>query len=146
MAITNLAVNPGDEISASVWVVPGQGHFVSIENLDTFQTAVINVPQPAGYPLLGNTIEWVVERPGINNVTSNLLDYRGITFRNCIALTYATQNGPITVYSPGNGQANQLWSLKMTTDGQYGSPTLSNFVVNYIDPATQDSESFVSAP
>jgi hypothetical protein len=78
--ISNFQVNPGDEVWA--WVRHGYDYVQNrvdgsfwLENLTagtyTFQTEA----PPAGSNFLGNSAEWVMERPSLNGKLTDLSDY-----------------------------------------------------------------------
>jgi hypothetical protein len=65
----SMAINPGDLVLAEVWYTTAapNGH-AFIEDYTSQQSASIGFSQPlgsSGSAYLGNTVEWVVERPGL---------------------------------------------------------------------------------
>ena len=75
MRITNLPVAPGDAML--VWMVangPTTGEAI-IVNQTTGQAAILSMTAPPGYALKGDSAEWIVERPSINNANSTLTNY-----------------------------------------------------------------------
>jgi hypothetical protein len=74
--VTNLVVSPGDLISDSVFIAADASKHLSIENLTTRKSVALAMTPPHGTELVGNSIEWIVERPTINNAAlSKLTNY-----------------------------------------------------------------------
>jgi hypothetical protein len=75
-----MAINPGDLVLAEVWYTTAapSGH-AFIEDSTSQQSASIGFSQPLGSngsAYLGNTVEWVVERPGlVGGGIENLANY-----------------------------------------------------------------------
>ena len=89
-----------------VWnVSPTQG-YAYILNYNTNQAVEIGLTPPSGTSLIGNTAEWVVERPGVNGGLANLTNYVIDYFSACYAYTFAG-----TEYTPGSPSALQLTML-----------------------------------
>jgi hypothetical protein len=87
--ITNLAVAPGDAISAMVrylGISNGLGlGTATLTNLTTGSSATVQFSAPSGTTLQGNCAEWILERPGINGSLASLPEYGHVTFSDCIA-------------------------------------------------------------
>ena len=74
--VTNLAVSPGDLMSVSAFIAADASKHLSIENLTTRKSVSLAMTPPRGTELVGNSIEWIVERPTINNAAlSKLTNY-----------------------------------------------------------------------
>ncbi len=64
--ISTLPVAPGDDVYVAVWNTSAtQGH-VYFVNYTTNQAVEGTLTPPPGTALVGNSVEWVVERPGVN--------------------------------------------------------------------------------
>ena len=75
MRLTNLPVAAGDAML--VWMVangPTTGEAI-IVNETTGQVAVMSMTAPPGVALKGDSAEWIVERPTVNNATSTMTNY-----------------------------------------------------------------------
>jgi len=106
MQIANLPVNAGDDIVVEVWSTSAtQGH-VYFANLNTGQNASLSIAAPAGTRLVGNSAEWVVERPSVNGRIATLTNYITDYLSDCLAYT---QNGEVLY--PGSASATQLIML-----------------------------------
>lgn len=75
VTIQNMPVQPGDEIYFAVWALsPTQGA-AFIVNDNTGQSAGFTIDPPAGTKLIGNSAEFITERPEVNNKLANLARY-----------------------------------------------------------------------
>jgi hypothetical protein len=63
--ISNLPVVPGDELFVEVWHTSSTQGYAYIENLSTNPASAVEVgfTAPSGTTLLGNSAEWVTEKP-----------------------------------------------------------------------------------
>jgi hypothetical protein len=106
MRITNLPVAPGDDLFIEVWntsATEGNAYFV---NYRTNQAGTIQFSAPPGTTLVGNSAEWVVERPGVSGGLSTLANYVSDYLSNCYATTWNKVS-----YAPGSSSAMQLTML-----------------------------------
>lgn len=105
--ITNLPVYAGDSLSVEVWVTSATEGWVWMTDQTTGQYAVIDYPAPAGIHLVGNSAEWVVERPSVGGSLSTLANYGSDYFSTGgLAETFDK-----TVYYPGT-IGNFIYSMK----------------------------------
>jgi hypothetical protein len=82
IAISNFPVAPGDEISAAI-CTSGAGATTAtafIANQSSGEATSFKFYAPTGTQLVGNSAEWVVERPDINGVRTQLADYGSVFF------------------------------------------------------------------
>jgi hypothetical protein len=126
--INNLAVRPGDRINVAVFTSDGTHRFVSIENASTFQTLTLDMTPPSGTALVGNSVEWVVERPEINGVLTNLAYYGSIAMQS-IYVWYPSPNGTPQANYPGSAPSGTIYTINMIS----GSTILSAPSVSPID-------------
>ena len=74
--VTNLTVEAGDIVTVSAAATPAQNRFeVNYANWSTRQSMDLLMTPPPGTHLVGNCIEWIVERPDIDGATSNLTPF-----------------------------------------------------------------------
>jgi hypothetical protein len=74
--VSNLPVSGGDLMSISVFIASDGGKHLSVENLTAQKSVSLAMQPPPGTKLIGNSIEWIVERPTIDNkVLSELTDF-----------------------------------------------------------------------
>ncbi len=75
VAITNLPTAPGDDMYVQVYsTTPTTGH-AYILNYSKNQAVSLTFKAPAGTVLVGNSAEWIVERPGIGGGLATLTNY-----------------------------------------------------------------------
>lgn len=116
--IGGFAVSPGDDIWIEVWnTSPTQG-YAYIVNESTGQALNLSFVAPSGTQLVGNTAEWVVERPTINGSYATLAVYASDYFSNCYADTYSGVE-----YTPGSASA-QLVTMLANNSAPTSYPTL----------------------
>jgi hypothetical protein len=128
IAIQNMTVRPGDKIDVAVFTSDGTHRFVSIENASTFQTFTLDMSPPAGTTLLGNSVEWVVERPEINGVLTNLAHYGSLAMQS-IYVWYQSPGGAPQANYPGDAPSGTIYTINMVS----GSNILSAPSVSPID-------------
>ena len=82
---------PGDEMFVEVWnnsATVGSAYLVNV----TQQKAVsLSFDAPSGTKLVGNSAEWIMERPTVNGSFANLTNYVACPFDACYA--YGSING-----------------------------------------------------
>lgn len=87
VAIPNFPVGAGDEITCLICTT-GAGATtaaVFIANQSSGAATSFTIHAPKGTQLVGNSAEWVVERPEVNGVLSSLADYGSVFFFNADA-------------------------------------------------------------
>lgn len=91
-------VSPGDDIWVEVWNTSSTQGYFYIFNYATGQAVSLSFPPPPGTRLIGNTAEWVIERPTLpNGNLSSLAAYGSEYFSYCEAETYNS-----AVYTPSS--------------------------------------------
>jgi hypothetical protein len=77
--ISGFAVSPGDDMFVEVWNTSPIVGYAYLENINTGQTVEYQLTPPSGTSLIGNSAEWVVERPsvggGLATLSAYALDY-----------------------------------------------------------------------
>ncbi len=73
--ITNFPVAPGEAMLVVVQATSATTANATFVDLQSNQYTVIGFAAPAGTSLKGDSAEWIVERPSINNVLGHLADY-----------------------------------------------------------------------
>jgi len=121
MRLTNLPVSPGDAML--VWMIangPTTGEAIII-NETTGQVAVMNMTAPVGVKLKGDSAEWIVERPSLNNVPATMTNYVQAWMSNETAAVIGNpQNGDF-----GSPPAGATAFLVTMLDGN-GGPVISS--------------------
>jgi hypothetical protein len=101
--ISNFPIAPGDDLYIEVWNTTATQGYAYITNYSTNKSVTLGFTAPAGTKLVGNSAEWVIERPGINGSQSNLANYVSDYFSNCLASTWSHVS-----YNLSNASALQL--------------------------------------
>ena len=120
--ITNLTVNPGDLISVLI-CTQGAGSTsagIYFANLSSGVATSYTITAPAGTKLVGNSAEWIVETPGINNVLAPMPDYGEVFFSNCEA---GLSNGTTVNGGTGNN-INLVQNGQTLSTGTLITPTI----------------------
>jgi hypothetical protein len=94
--VTSVPVAPGDDIFVEVWHTSATQGYAYLVNLNTNQYFDIGFSAYPGYGLIGNSAEWVVERPSVGGSLATLTKYTDDLFWDCGAYT---EN--YTFYDPG---------------------------------------------
>ena len=85
--ISSLPVTPGDDIFVEVWHTSSTQGYAYIVNENTGQYVDIGFTAYPGHPLVGNSAEWVVERPSVGGSLATLSDYTDVPFWSAYAYT-----------------------------------------------------------
>lgn len=104
--ISNLPVSPGDDLFVEVWHTSATQGYAYLVNYNTNQAVEVGFTAPSGTKLVGNSAEWVVERPGVSGGLATLTNYISDVFWDCYAYT---EN--YTTYTPGSSGALYLTML-----------------------------------
>jgi len=73
--ITNLPIAPGDDYFVEVWNTSSTAGHAYLVNRNLNEYVIINFSAPSGTKLVGNSAEWVVERPGVDGSLATLTNY-----------------------------------------------------------------------
>ena len=101
--ITSLPVTAGDDMYVEVWSTSSTQGYAYVVNYDTNQAVVIGMSAPSGVHLVGNSAEWIVERPSIGGGLATLTNYIYDYFSSGDAMTFGG-----TYYPPSSGGAIQV--------------------------------------
>lgn len=86
--ITNLGIAPGDDYFVEVWSTSNTVGHAYLVNRNTNTAVSITFGAPAGTHLVGNTAEWVVERPTVGGAFATLTNYIADPFWYAYAETF----------------------------------------------------------
>jgi Peptidase A4 family len=130
--LTEFAVNPGDDMYVETWATsPTQG-YVFISDMTLSLHASYSLTPNGGPGLIGNTAEYIVERPCCNGSNPKpLANYVLDFWANSYAYTFAGHAKGVTPYYPGStASSNELVSMiddhdtfvisAPTAQGKYG--------------------------
>jgi hypothetical protein len=73
--ISNLGIAPGDDMFVEVWHTSSTQGYAYLLNYSTDTAVEVSFTAYPGYPLVGNSAEWVVERPSVGGSLTNLTNY-----------------------------------------------------------------------
>ena len=85
--ISSLPIAPGDDMFVEVWHTSSTQGYAYLVNYQTNQYVEVGFTAYPGYPLVGNSAEWVVERPSVGGSLTNLTDYKMLPFWDAYAYT-----------------------------------------------------------
>ncbi len=100
VAITNFAVSAGDIMYCLICVNSTTTATVYLTNQSSGVSTSFSITAPKGTTLVGNSAEWVVERPTINGSLASLTDTKAVYFDEGIAGLSGT---PFTILDLGSG-------------------------------------------
>jgi hypothetical protein len=103
--ISSLPVAPGDEVFVEVWHTSSTQGYAYLVNDTTNQSVEVGFTAYPGYPLVGNSAEWVVERPTVGGSLSTLTNYTAIPFFDAYAYTES-----YSFYDIANGNPTDMES------------------------------------
>jgi hypothetical protein len=84
--IQNFPISPGDDIGVQAGVSNPTTASIFMTNETTNQYFAVQMNAPNGTKFIGNSAEWIVERPEVNNATTTLANYVTDWVSNMIAL------------------------------------------------------------
>ncbi len=98
--VTSVPVTAGDDIFVEVWHTSSTQGYGYVVNMNSGQYFDIGFTAYPGYPLVGNSAEWVVERPSVGGGVATLTNYIQDVFWSAGAYTEAG-----TFFAPSNSNA-----------------------------------------
>lgn len=114
--VSNFPVTAGDDVFVEVWHTSATQGYAYMVNYQTNQAVEIGFTAPSGTKLVGNSAEWIVERPSVGTLAT-LTNYISDYFSDCYAYT---ENG--AQYTPGN--AGTLFDMLDNSGYVISYPTL----------------------
>jgi hypothetical protein len=121
-SIGEFYVNPGDDFYVATWETSATQGYVTLEDLTLQTWATYSLQPPAGKPgLIGNSAEYVVERPCCrNNGLYPLANYVQDYWANSWAVTYYDYDKDIaTPYYPGSISTSNYLINMVDDTGKY---------------------------
>jgi hypothetical protein len=91
LTISNITVSPGNEMKASIQLLNATSNQWSINITDT--TTDQSFQNTVNYTSSQLSAEWIVERPSVDYVTSQLANFGTVTFTNCSASVGSVTKG-----------------------------------------------------
>lgn len=86
--ITSLSIVPGDDLFVEVWSTSSTAGHAYLVNYNTDQYVIINFSAPPGTHLVGNSAEWIVERPSVGGSLATLTNYISDYFSDSYAYNF----------------------------------------------------------
>lgn len=118
LRISNFAVAPGDEMFVEVWNTSATVGNAYLINITTQQAVAFTFDAPpGGTTLVGNSAEWVVERPAISGGLAPLTNYVSCPFDSCYAFGSVNGGTYNVEYYPGiNLAGTTVFAISMLDD------------------------------
>jgi hypothetical protein len=85
--ISGFPVTAGDDIFVEVWHTSSTQGYAYLVNYNNNQAVEVGFTAYPGYPLIGNSAEWVTERPSVGGSLATLTNYIQIPFYDAYAYT-----------------------------------------------------------
>jgi Peptidase A4 family len=130
--VSSPAINPGDLVFIQVWNVSPTVGYASFYDYSSQETNTYELTAPSGTTLQGNSVEWVVERPGVGGGLAHLTNYIDASWPYNIAWNYEATTP--TYYYPGADPAP--YTLELIT--MLGGPRGSGSAISYGSPQNSD--------
>ena len=144
--VTNLVISPGDLMSVSVFIATDASKHLSIENLTTRKSVALAMTPPRGTELVGNSVEWIVERPTINNAAlSKLTNYLLNPWTDIGSVTLPRRPGVPVAYLPNGAPASATIYRLWMSDGTNQLSGVQLFSVDGALPKAAPSLWFVAS-
>ena len=143
-SVSDPAVNPGDLIYIEVWNTSSTTGYAEIWNETTdspgYEYSLTAYP---GYPLVGNSVEWIAERPGVNGGLATLTNYIFVASAYGVAWNYLEPTKKQTDYWQGGKPSSGFYKITMLDNNGDGisTPIVENysFVWDYNYGSSYDS-------
>src|SRR5277367_2396073 len=88
--IPSLPIAPGDDLFVEVWNTSSTAGHAYLVNDNTDQYVMVNFSAPPGTQLVGNSAEWIVERPTISGSYATLTNYVSDYFSDANAYNFGS--------------------------------------------------------
>jgi hypothetical protein len=121
--VANLPIAPGDDYFVEVWNTSATQGYAYLVNENANEAETISFHPPSGTTFIGNSAQWITERPEVNGATATLTNYIADPFWNAYAATHDNRE-----LDPGASQA----IIMLDNNNEISYPTLlgdSAFVV-----------------
>jgi hypothetical protein len=123
--IGGFSVSPGDVMFVEVWNTSSTVGNAYLENLTNDTSVSFQFDAPSGTSLVGDSAEWIFERPSVGGNFATLTNYVATAFHGCTA--YASVGGgsynrPYYPATGGNPSYPSLTSYNVTMLDNNGNP------------------------
>jgi len=133
--ISGFPVSAGDIIYLYVWPTSSTTGEYYIVNLTAQYASEASFSAPNGTTLVGDSMEWITERPGINGSLATLSNYVNVPWY--YATGYVPKGDSSTQYSPADGHSGTIYSITMDDNNGNGISdafTSKNNGMTYVAP------------
>jgi hypothetical protein len=114
--IGNLPIAPGDDYYVQVWNTSATQGYAYLVNENANEAVTISFTPPSGTKLVGNSAEWITERPDVNGAPATLTNYIAEPFWAAYGVTHNNRT-----FDPGSSQAILMFD---NNDIEISYPTL----------------------
>ncbi|HTD14222.1 MAG TPA: G1 family glutamic endopeptidase [Chthoniobacterales bacterium] len=105
--ISNFIVEAGDVMYVEVWNTSATQGNAYMVDFTRGESVALTFNAPSGTALVGDSVEWIVERPEVGNSLATLTNYVACPFEYCFA------GNATTGYSPGASPSGTVYALEM---------------------------------
>jgi hypothetical protein len=126
--VSSPAISPGDLVYVQVWNTSPTSGYAYFYDYTTAVSAEYVLTAPSGTTLVGDSIEWIVERPGISGGLATLTNYLDVPWSYGVAWNYEAASP--TFYFEGQAPAaGTLQEITMLDNSGKGisSATIENY-------------------
>lgn len=117
--VSSPVINPGDLVFVEVWNTSPTTGMAYFYNYSTEVSATYALTAPSGTKLVGNSAEWIVERPGVGGGLANLTNYIDVSWSEGDAWNY-TASKPTYYYMGSNPPTGTLYEITMLDNSGNG--------------------------
>ncbi len=110
--VSSPAIHPGDLVFVQVWNTSPTNGYAYFYNYSTQASAAYQLTAPSGTNLIGNSVEWIVERPGFGGGLTTLTNYIDSAWSYGVAWNYAAMTQTY-YFEGGNPPAGTLQLITM---------------------------------
>jgi hypothetical protein len=98
--IANFPIAPGDDYYIAVWNTSATQGYAYLVNENADEAVTISFNPPSGTKFIGNSAEWITERPEANGTPTTLTNYIAEPFWDAYGVTHENR-----VFDPGSSEA-----------------------------------------
>jgi Peptidase A4 family len=97
--ISNFPIAPGDDFYIQVWNTSATQGYAYLVNENANEAVTVSFNPPSGTKLVGNSAEWITERPDLNGASATLTNYIAEPFWNAYGIAHNNR-----VFDPGSSE------------------------------------------
>ncbi|MBV9862513.1 MAG: hypothetical protein JO267_10240 [Alphaproteobacteria bacterium] len=90
--VSSPVINPGDLLAVEVWNTSPTAGYAYFYDYSSEASAEYTLTAPSGTTLVGNSVEWIVERPGVGGGLATLTNYIDSAWSNGVAWNYTASS------------------------------------------------------